>query len=53
MIARAAPDVAATIGWMGENEVVVAQLSGGPKESFGNAQVDFQRERRLLTAREL
>jgi hypothetical protein len=31
MIARATPDVAATIGWLGENEVVVAQLSGDPK----------------------
>jgi hypothetical protein len=43
MIARSTPDVATTIGWLGENNFEVTQQSGGAGETFGNAQVEFNR----------
>jgi len=37
MIARATPDIATTIGWLGDNNFEVTQQSGGAGETFGNA----------------
>lgn len=44
MIARATPDVATTIGWLGDNNFEITQQSGGAGEAFGNAQVEFNRD---------
>jgi hypothetical protein len=43
MIARATPDIATTIGWLSDNSFEVTQQSGGAGETFGNAQVEFNR----------
>ena len=43
MVARATPDIATTIGWLGDNNFEVTQQSGGAGETFGNAQVEFNR----------
>lgn len=43
MISRATPDVATTIGWLADNNFEVTQQSGGAGETFGNAQVEFNR----------
>jgi hypothetical protein len=43
MIARATPDVATTIGWLGDNNFEITQQSGGAGEEFGNAQAEFNR----------
>jgi hypothetical protein len=43
MISRATSDVATTIDWLGANNFEVTQQSGGAGETFGNAQVEFNR----------
>jgi hypothetical protein len=44
MIARATPDIATTIRWLGDNNFEVTQQGGGAGEAFGNAQVEFSRD---------
>lgn len=43
MVSRANADVAATLGWLDSEDFKVVQQSGGASETFGNAQVEFQR----------
>ena len=43
MVARATSDIATTISWLGDNDFEVTQQSGGASETFGNAQVEFNR----------
>jgi hypothetical protein len=43
MISRSTPDIATTIAWLGDNNFEVTQQSGGAGETFGNAQVEFNR----------
>jgi hypothetical protein len=43
MVARADADVAATLDWLDGEDFKVLKQSGGASETFGNAQVEFQR----------
>jgi hypothetical protein len=43
MVSRATADVAATLGWLDGEDFKVVKQSGGSSETFGNAQVELQR----------